>query len=621
MRKLFLNISTVYKLGLTKVAYVAWYKFSLKSGLRKLHFPVKVFENIEQFFTGLEPRIDFPEEWKDRVVYDANRLIEGNIRYFSYQWKDVGNPPNWFLNPFNGSSYRNTHLHWTLLPDFHPIAGDIKNIWEASRFDWVVTLARAYAITGENKYLNTLNSWLKDWMEKNPLNSGPNWKCGQEASIRLFNLLNAAFILNQQAEPSRALVKFVEGSLHRISKNIHYAIAQDNNHGTSEAAGLYIGGLWLSKVDPDQTNHAKKSAEKGRSWLENRMEKLVTDSGSFSQHSLTYHRVLMDTICFVEFWRKTLNDKPFSVNFYRKAKSAALWLFQLTDQISGNAPNLGSNDGASLLNFHTCDYRNFRPTLQLAGRLFFSDNWLNHGNHNEPLYWLKLDPSGSLNPPLKENFSDHGYATIHGQNSWALIKWPYYKFRPSHNDVFHIDLWYNGMNILCDSGTYSYNPEPSFGSDLKLVHSHNTVSFDHNDQMPKLGRFLLGSWLKADSVKLAGPSTTTDGTWSGSYHDSSGNRHDRTVQCKGNHWKITDTLSGQFKLAIIGFNLNSISCKLDGHKLDGENLKITFENVESVQLKDTIVSEYYQQARHIPRVEALVVKPGTYITRIELLSE
>jgi hypothetical protein len=40
--------------------------------------------------------------------------------------------------------------HWADLKDFHPEAGDIKNIWEASRFEWVVTLARAYAISGDD---------------------------------------------------------------------------------------------------------------------------------------------------------------------------------------------------------------------------------------------------------------------------------------------------------------------------------------------------------------------------------------------------------------------------------------------------------------------------------------
>ena len=38
-------------------------------------------------------------------------------------------------------------------------------------------------------YLNTMNKLIKDWMIKNQFNLGPNWKCGQEASIRVINLI------------------------------------------------------------------------------------------------------------------------------------------------------------------------------------------------------------------------------------------------------------------------------------------------------------------------------------------------------------------------------------------------------------------------------------------------
>ncbi|MCK7461449.1 MAG: hypothetical protein MZU84_04970 [Sphingobacterium sp.] len=67
--------------------------------------------------------------------------------------------------------------------------------------------------------------------------------------------------------------------------------AQDNNHGTSEAAGLFIGGSWLATVDRNRYNQAQGYAEKGRKWLEERVKKLVAADGSFSQHSVNYHRV------------------------------------------------------------------------------------------------------------------------------------------------------------------------------------------------------------------------------------------------------------------------------------------------------------------------------------------
>src|SRR5690606_16628052 len=100
--------------------------------------------------------------------------------------------------------------------------------------------ARAYRVFGDEKYLDALNNRLMDWSENNPLNQGPNWKCGQETSVRVMKLFTAAAIMQQADSVSESLEELVRHHLLRIQPNIRYAIAQDNNHGTSEAAGLYI---------------------------------------------------------------------------------------------------------------------------------------------------------------------------------------------------------------------------------------------------------------------------------------------------------------------------------------------------------------------------------------------
>ena len=75
--------------------------------------------------------------------------------------------------------------------------GDIKLIWEQSRMDWVLAFAQR-ARNGDQKSLGRLNTWLVHWLEKNPPYFGANWKCGQEASIRVIHLCCAALILGQE---------------------------------------------------------------------------------------------------------------------------------------------------------------------------------------------------------------------------------------------------------------------------------------------------------------------------------------------------------------------------------------------------------------------------------------
>lgn len=623
MQKISIYIETVFKLGIWNVIYVLWYRASIKTGIRKRRFSIKNIESDQDYFLSNNTikTSDFPQEWKKPIIDEADKIISGQVKYYSYHWKEIGSPPNWFLNTFNGKEFPNTYLHWTKLPDFSEEIGDIKNIWEVSRFDWVITLARAYKISGDVKYLNTINSWLKDWAKNNPLNSGPNWKCGQEASIRVFNLINAGLILNQEFEPTKELASIIYLHLERINGNILYSIAQDNNHGTSEAAALFIGGAWLMKIDTIAYPEASFYASKGRKWLENRVEKLIETDGGFSQHSINYHRVVLDTLSYCEIWRNKLGQPSFSHHFYDKAKAATSWLFLLTDTVTGHAPNFGSNDGALLNNLHSADYRDFSPSVQLASAIFLKSLKYNEGVWNESLWWLtKESLNFEFQLPKKENkVLSSGYVKLSGSNSWGLLRFPYFKFRPSHNDVFHFDLWHKGENILCDAGSYSYNPPIKERTiDLKSVKHHNTVCFDDNEQMPKLSRFLLGKWLKVHTVGDIKSSPNGSISWEGSYFDNYKNIHQRKIVAENNIWIIEDTLEGNFNHAIIGFNINTLDCVLDKNKLSSPFGVFVLPKHTVSSINETYISEYYFRKRKVTRLNIKVSKPGKYKTIINL---
>ena len=609
---------TVYKLGVGNVAYVVWYRFTLKSGLRRLWFKQQHFANATGYFVKQEKRADYPEAWEKKLLKEADKITKGQIRYYAYHWKDIGNPPHWFLNPFNGKQYPDKHKHWTELPDFHPQVGDIKNVWEASRFEWVVTLARAYAVTGHKKYLETLNDWIGDWAKENSFNTGPNWKCGQEASIRVFNLLNASCILKQWDNPSDALTELIYLHLKRISGNILYAIAQNNNHGTSEAAALFIGGCWLEKHSGKYFTEGKRFGKKGRKWLENRVKKLIAPQGSFSQHSVTYHRVLLDTLCFAEHWRSILDQPRFSETFYEKARAATNWLWMLTDEISGDAPNLGANDGAFFLNTHSCAYRNFRPSNQLAHALFLNERRYDEGPWDEPLFWFGIKKKGlkKTNPERKSMVLDQAYAIMKNGNSWALFRLPDYRFRPSHNDVFHFDLWVEGKNVLCDSGTYSYHPQKQV-YDFRSVEAHNTACFDNFDQMPRIGRFLLTNWIKPQ--KIYGPlSKEKESFIEGSYFDHRKNLHYRKISWSRKHWVIEDQFSGKYKRVKIGFNLNQAKCQIKGTTINCNFGDINVINPTGIKIEPCWISRIYGTKEEGKRISVEAGAAGQITTTITI---
>ncbi len=65
--------------------------------------------------------------------------------------------------------------------------------------------------------IGQLELWLRDWVLKNPVNSGTNWKCGQEASLRCLNLLVAAQLIdNCFANPRKGFLDLLFCHLQRI---------------------------------------------------------------------------------------------------------------------------------------------------------------------------------------------------------------------------------------------------------------------------------------------------------------------------------------------------------------------------------------------------------------------
>lgn len=423
----------------------------------------------------------------------------------------------------------------------------------------------------------------------------------------------AAKLLNQVERSEPALLAFVKAHLKRIAPTISYAVAQDNNHGTSEAAALFIGGSWL-------VSNGDKSAirwqKMGRKWLENRAKHLIDDDGTFSQYSVNYHRVMLDTYSMAELWRRELDLKPFSQSLYTKIGLATHWLYQLTQEVNGDAPNLGHNDGARLLPLIDSDYRDFRPAVQLASVLFLkSSAWEKAGSYDEPLKLLGLSkPKQALNKPSSFHFAQGGYAGLRSQTgAFVLFNYPIFRFRPAQNDALHVDFWLDGVNLLRDGGTFSYNAGQAYIDYYGGTQSHNTVQFDEHEQMPRLSRFLLGAWLKAENVHW----DEARQYCSASYRDYLGCSHKREVSLSNSMLRVVDDIHGVQKKAILRWRLSPGKWIIEGNRITNHIHSITINSntdIKRLELVEGKESRYYYQETSIPVLEIEVTSDGQITT-------
>ena len=106
MKLLRIYIHTIYNLGITNVLSVLWYRIITNSFIVKILFKeTKQSQFSEIFLPILGTREEVGDGINTRIIKYADEITNGNIVYYSHKSFNVGSPPNWFLNPYNGNKF------------------------------------------------------------------------------------------------------------------------------------------------------------------------------------------------------------------------------------------------------------------------------------------------------------------------------------------------------------------------------------------------------------------------------------------------------------------------------------------------------------------------------------
>jgi glycosyltransferase involved in cell wall biosynthesis len=507
-------------------------------------------------------RATFPDS-AATLLANADRIVAGEQPYFSRQWSRFDRESDWFRNPFTGQVVPNRH--WSEL-DFHsPEYGDLKFMLEPARFEFAYTLVRAYHYSGREEYSEAFWTLFDSWACHNPPSAGPLWICGQESAFRILAWCFAlyGFCESPHSTPQRVrrLVAMAAAHADRIQGTLDYALSQKNNHSLSEAVGLWTAGTLFPEL-----RGAALWRKLGRKFLEKELAEQVYDDGSYVQHSTNYHRLLLQLLCWSLRLAEVENHK-LSEASYSRLERAVRFLSAMTDPVTGQAPNCGSNDGTLLLPLNNCEYTDFRPVLQASHYLRRREYLFPAGPWDEDLLWLfgpealerKRSRSGHVplthghnpdrsSPGRRESFPSGGYYLLGGDDGRAMIRCARFRDRPAHCDQLHLDLWLGNIPVACDAGTYLYNGEPPWDNGLARTAVHNTVMVDGRDQMTRAGRFLWLDWARGSVVGQADSPQKTLQYWEGEHdgYRSLGVVHKRSVVCAGQDcWIVVDDVLGE----------------------------------------------------------------------------
>ena len=567
-------LSSLYKrFGLRWLLFRFTYALRMRLGILRLQFPVYEWDERplkfwlrpevpsepesylawrnqhapKFFFDRIPPLPDAPS-WNPQLAADeAEKILVGELRYFERAPYPIGFPPDWFLDPRTGIRV-DARRHWSQIPDYG--AYDIKFIWEASRFNQVYALMRAYAFKKDERYPEAFWTLVEDWARMNPPQRGPNWKCGQETSLRLLAWTFGLFAFRDAESTTAArtarLTQLIAAQADRVHRNLDFAASTRGNHAMSESFGIWLAGTLFPELKRAETYRAL-----GRAVLEREAATHIFPDGAYSMYSLNYHRFILH-VYFLAMRLGELNGDRFSDALYQSISRSLDFFYQLIEPASGEMPVFGSNDGALVCPLDSCDFTDYRPTLQMGWYLLHGKRLFDSGAWDESLFWLWGQSSHVVTTSVvqerlksslhgQDNFPDGGVHILRGESSAAFIRCADYRERPSHADQLHVDLWMRGQNVAVDAGTFLYNGGGLWQNGLARTSVHNTVTVDGADQMLRFSRFTWGEWSRGRVLKQ------TEREWQGEHDGYArfGVKHVRSViSLEADRWLIVDRLRG-----------------------------------------------------------------------------
>lgn len=610
----------IQNMGIRYVSYRIVLLITKKLGFLKKKFPVNPKQttfitlsdwkkSAPKFLINSREELKFDINPNEILKEEAQKILNGQICFFSHDWKNLGLDYDWVTNPETNYKY-DIHLHWTQIPDFNKKNGDIKYVWEKSRFTFLLKIIRYdYHFNEDNSEF--VFSQIESWIVENPINQGPNWVCSQEISLRIYNwLFSLYFYQNSNAlteERFQKIMHVIYWSLQHVNKHINFSrIAVRNNHAITETLFLSLSNNLFPFFKENEN-----WSEKGIKYFEKEIDYQIYNDGTFLQFSMNYHRVVVQILTF-GLALKEIHNQKFPKTVYEKAYKSVRFLFECLQDENGFLPNYGANDGALFFPLNENGFRNYKPQLNTLHKLLTQENLFKNEAIFDDENWLLSNVNFENSfAPLKRtfgvfSFDDGGYFMSRKHNSFTFIRCGKHKDRPSHADNLHLDIWVNGENVLLDSGSYKYNTTEENSTYFTGTTGHNTVSVNHSSQMLKGSRFIWYYWSQAKNVTWQENQDEYifEGTINAFQFINPKIQHCRKVIISKNQelWKVEDEVTNatnfekhqnwhynKTKIKItsdeIGREILSLNSSYYGEKEKGFGIAFSFKNTITTTLK------------------------------------
>lgn len=413
----------------------------------------KAFKSPFDFVNTLEVKMyhDFVKncQWHG-IESDKFSLLNNNYKVQSFEWSFEGHE-SWLKCPNTGFAWSSDFFHKINYREGGE-HGDVRAIWEPSRLQQLTALAH---IIDTDKYHSkkALDNYLlqfNSWFESNTPYYGPHYISVMECALRIISVCFASSLIKDKIlvndywlKQSNLITSHAEIIFERLS--LH---SSSGNHTLTEAAGLIFAAKFYSKHP-----RAVKWLKIGKQLFVDEFIRQTNVDGSGIEQTSWYLKFIYELAIITlplleEKDKEFLQERVDVVNKFLSAISVNKKLLSYGDSDNGYAVS-------RYLNFIV-------PCSDNASEMLnYKDAGLVKIKQNKTVVFF--------------DFGNLGMAPSYGHG---------------HADCLSVILYYDGVCILGDIGTGTYNGDERLRKYFRSTAAHNTVVVNKESQSIQSSRFM-----------------------------------------------------------------------------------------------------------------------------------
>lgn len=448
--------------------------------------------------------VEHRKDFVNKYIQLADDVIKKEFSIFEKTHRFEGEI-NWHYSFFD-------EFYWSLKDSYKMIIRpkkmevDVNYVWNINRHYYLTYLGFAYFITKNEKYATEFEKQISNWVKQNPPLMGINWTSGLEIAIRLISWIFALYFFkdSKKIDNNYFFKKILVSMLQHAYYLRYFYSRRKRNHTVGELFGLYLFSHIFESFKPINRWKRKSFINFNKQiWLQTRSD------GTNIEQSIHYHKFVLEffSLFFI------LNSKKLKKKEREMIENMYDFLASVIKP-NNKLPLFGDSDNANILLFTNYEENFYLHLLNLGSILFQRGDLKFFSNQISPISYMLLGHKSKNvfdNIQVKEPnknlfyFKDAGSFII--RNKWKDKQ--NYLFidsgrlgaqnaAHSHSSITNLLFSYQNIEILIDSGTYSYNKSWNERNYFRSSKAHNVLTINQLNQAEIKSWFL---WKNKPQVK------------------------------------------------------------------------------------------------------------------------